>query len=190
MVTRLCQLLLQVRGPIKRLQDLQFVFLAARNWDVRNFQVILVDNVVNAFAFMLTYMLRLRIVKLFVMLNREILPFNFLLKLLSLLMPFDRHGQASLDLDRVVGVERLVGFRAATLIIAVLKLVMQLELLSLLIDLLRLVGLQVRHFRLVENVTVECCISVNNLMLVGAFLRPVAEADSLEPVWVLGIASA
>ena len=63
MVTRLCQLLLQVRGPIKRLQDLQFVFLAARNWDVRNFQVILVDNVVNAFAFMLTYMLRLRIVK-------------------------------------------------------------------------------------------------------------------------------
>jgi hypothetical protein len=75
---------------------------------VRTFQVILVDNVVNTFAFVLTYMFRLCIVKLFIMLNSEVLSLNFLLEFLSLDVALSRFGEAVLDLARVVRVSEWV----------------------------------------------------------------------------------
>lgn len=51
-------------------------------------QIILIDYVVDAFAFMLTDVLRVRILQFLVMLNCEILPLDIFLEFFSLLMTF------------------------------------------------------------------------------------------------------
>lgn len=104
------------------------------------------------------------------MLNREILLLGVLLELLPLLVASRRHVETFLDLYGVVAVERRVGLRPAPLIIAILELIQHLELLPSLVDFLALVWLQVRHFRFVEDVAVEGCVAVNNLVLVRALL--------------------
>ena len=113
---------------------------------MRCLQVVLVDHVLDAFALVLADVLRVGILQFLVVLNREILPLSVLLEFLSLLVPSGRHGQASLYLDWVISVERLVGLRAAALVIAVLELIVELELSSLLVDVLRLGWLQERRF--------------------------------------------
>lgn len=155
---------------------------------MRTFQVLLVDNIVNAFAFVLAYMLRLGIIKLFVMLNGEVLPLNFLFKLFSLNMALGRLLKAILDFARIIRVSEGVGERTTFIVVAIVEFIYKLEIMPVIGNGLRRVWHHKWHFLISVYVGVEGLGPVYELVLVPALLGTVAKTNGLDAIGIQWIA--
>lgn len=73
-------------------------------------EVILVDDVVDALAFVVADVLEIRILQFLVMLYREILPLDDLFEFFADLSGFFRFLQTTFQLYRIVSVHGQIGF--------------------------------------------------------------------------------
>ena len=122
MVPRLGQPGRHVRGAIERSKYFQFVFLSAGYGHVRALQVLLVDDVVDAFALMSSDVLGVRVRQLLVVLYREVLPLDVLFEFFSLDVAMGGLLKALFDLGGVICVQWRIGACSA-FAVAVLELI-------------------------------------------------------------------
>lgn len=126
------------------------------------------------------------ILKDFVMLNCEVLSFDLFLELLSFGVTPCRFIMTFLKLFWIIG--RFTSKLTSFLIQAVLKLVAQVEIASLLVNLQSLFWFEIRVLG-IEIFGVVGSGSMMNLMLYSSFLRTVSKADSHDSVSVFRITS-
>ena len=123
------------------------------------------------------------------MLNREILPFNFLLKLLSLHVALGRLLKAMLDLALIVRVTKWLCACSAFRIVAIVEFVQKVKIMPVVIN-----GFcRTRHHEgslcISIDVRIKCFRPVNKLMFVSTLLGAKAKADCIDTIFILRIAS-
>ena len=133
-------------------------------------------------------MLRLGIIKLFVMLNGEVLPLNFLLKLFSLHVAFGRLLKAMLDFARVVRVSEGVGERTTIFVVAIVEFIYKLEIMPVTGDGLCRAWHHEWRFLVSINIWIEGLRPVHELMLVGALFGAETKTNGLDAIRIQRIA--
>ena len=124
--------------------------------------------------------------KLFIVLNRKILSFDFFLVFFSLLLAHSWLLKALLDVSVVDGL--LSCYNASILVMAILKFIAQVEFASTFIDTMSHLW---RHFILlfVIIMLIVTMVSVHNLMFRSPFLSSKSKANGWNPIWIVWVGS-
>ena len=162
------------------------IFTLSPNRNVGSLKIFLINLVCDSFATMSSDVLCLCILKDFVMLNCEVLSFDLFLELLSFGVTPCWFIMTFLKLFWIIG--RFTSKLTSFLIQAVLKLVAQVEITSLLVNLQSLFWFEIRVLG-IEIFGVVGSGSMMNLMLNSSFLRTVSKADSHDSISVFRITS-
>ena len=144
------------------------------DWQVRPLKVVNVNNIVNFFATMLADELGVCILQLLVVLNCEVLPLDLFFEFFSLTMALEGLLDAILDLTWVFGL--LAGFGTSIGVHAVLELVTQVEIASVLGDLVRCVWVHVVVVWTVVSHLIEGLAPKVLLLLFGTLFGTMAES--------------
>ena len=143
------------------------------DWQVRPLKVFNVNNIVNFFATMLADELCVRILQLLVVLDCKILPLDLFFEHFSLTVALEGLLDAILDLTGVLRL--LAGFGTSIGVHAVLELVAQVEVASILGNLVRCVWVHVVVVWTIVSHLIEGLAPKVLLLLLGALFGSVAE---------------
>ena len=153
---------------------------------VRSLKIVNVYVVLDALAAMSSNLLSLGILQLFGRLDCEILSFNSFLEFFSLTVLDRRFFETILNL---LGILWLLACNGSSLVVEpVLEFVAQVEVTSLLVDFMGVLGHDIRSLGL-EVVSIVCFASVRILLVLCALLGSEPKTDCHYSIWIGGVSS-
>jgi hypothetical protein len=153
---------------------------------MRFFQILLINDIIDSFSSMSSYIFSLSILKKLIMLNSEILSFNFLLKFFSL--PMINCWLFKTFIIFCYFFFLFSSYYSSTLIKSIFKLIFKIIFISLFYDLIWYI---IRHIWLFfyKIIFIKCFCSMVNLMFGSTFLTSKSKTYSKYSIGIFRITS-